>query len=42
VSATDSTPTLQAAGGIGVSSYLSSGATTGVTLSVDDLVVTTP
>jgi PKD repeat protein len=42
VSATDSTQTLQAAGGIGVSSYLSSGATTGVTLSVDDLVVTTP
>ena len=29
-------------GGIGVSSCLSSGATTGVTLSVDDLVAVTP
>ncbi len=42
VSATDNTAALQAAGGIGLSSYLSSGATTGVTLSVDDLVATTP
>ena len=42
VSATDSTAALQADGGIGVSSYMSSSATTGVTLSVDDLVATTP
>ena len=42
VSATDSTAALQAAGGVGVNSYLSSGATTGVTLSVDDLVAVTP
>lgn len=33
---------LQAAGGIGVSSYLSSGATTGAMLSVDDLIAATP
>ena len=42
VTATDSTAALQAAGGIGVNSYLSSGATSGVTLSVDDLVAVTP
>ena len=42
VSATDSTAGLQGAGGIGISSYLSSSATTAVTLSVDDLVVTAP
>ncbi len=42
VSATDSTAGLQGAGGIGISSYLSSSATTPVTLSVDDLVVTAP
>jgi len=42
VSATDSTAGLQGAGGIGISTYLSSSATTAVTLSVDDLVVTAP
>jgi hypothetical protein len=42
LSAVDSTAALQASGGIGVSSYMSSGATTGVTLSVDDLVAVTP
>ena len=42
VSTTDSTAVLQASGGIGISSYLSSSANTGITLSVDDLVVTAP
>ena len=42
VSATDSTAALQTTGGIGINSYLSSGATAGVTLSVDDLVAMTP
>ncbi|HYI53321.1 MAG TPA: PKD domain-containing protein [Microlunatus sp.] len=42
VSATDGTAALQVAGGIGVNSYLSSRATAGVTLSVDDLLATKP
>ena len=42
VSATDSTAALQAAGGIGISSYMSSSATAPVTLSVDDLSAVTP
>lgn len=41
-SAMDSTAALQRAGAVGVSSYVSSGATTGVTMSVDDLVATDP
>lgn len=42
VTGTDSAAALQVAGGIGISSYLSSSATAGVTLSVDDLVATNP
>lgn len=42
VSATDSTAALQVAGGIGISSYMSSSATLPITLSVDDLVAVTP
>jgi hypothetical protein len=41
-SATDGTAALQGSGGVGVSTYLSSAATTGMTLSVDDLVATNP
>ena len=40
--ATDITPALQAAGGIGVSTYLSSSATNGVTLHVGNLTATDP
>ena len=40
--ATDTSAALQAAGGIGVSSYMSSSATAPITLSVDDLVAGTP
>lgn len=42
VTAADATAALQGPGGVGVSSYLSSGASTGVTLAVDDVIATTP
>ena len=42
VSAADTTAALQGPGGVGVSTYLSSAATTGITMSVDDLVATNP
>ena len=42
VTAMDSTPALQAPGGIGLSSYLSSSATQGVTLSAGNLIATDP
>lgn len=42
LTASDSTPALQGAGGLGVSSYVSSSAASGVTLSVDNLSATRP
>jgi hypothetical protein len=42
VTSTDSVAALQAPGSIGVSTYLSSTATAGVTMSFDDLVATNP
>jgi hypothetical protein len=42
VTSTDGTAALQGPGSVGVSAYLSSAATAGVTMSVDDLVATDP
>ncbi len=42
MTATDSAAALQNPGSVGVSAYLSSAATAGMTLSVDDLVATDP
>ncbi|MGV8909528.1 MAG: PKD domain-containing protein [Propionicimonas sp.] len=42
VTSNDSTSALQGAGSVGISAYLSSTATAGITLSVDDLVATDP
>jgi hypothetical protein len=42
VTATDSAAALQNPGSVGISAYLSSAATAGMTLSVDDLIATDP